>query len=244
MYVCVCVCSYVNFYTISHTHTSLHHSHYLRTRFYRAIERARDKQRGSSSDQKQSSEQKKHHPDEELITNMGVGRMSSQLSMVLLGVKMLRETFKLHSMVRKDILEKLLLRMITKVNGGTPAVYLLEGLLAQRPHVFLKLLSTLKDTFDYLSYLQVNFCISVHAIITVSDSTHYTSYIIHHTSYIIHHTSYIIHHALYITHHTLISISAISRPPLPTLPTTPRSTEWFLQRLCYTSITKDHVQYR
>jgi len=95
------------------------------TRFYREVVRARARAKERRSD----DEKHQHNEDYTANNNTQVvahTHTSSPLSMVLLGVKMLRETFKLHPMVRKDILEKLLLRMITKVNSGVPAIYLLE----------------------------------------------------------------------------------------------------------------------
>lgn len=71
-----------------------------------------------------------------------------------LGSSVLHDTFKAHEMVRSEILQQILNRVITRAT--TPVhhyIELLASTVSSAPHVLLELLPRVKEALDYLSFL-------------------------------------------------------------------------------------------
>ncbi|XP_078588448.1 Fanconi anemia group I protein-like [Branchiostoma floridae x Branchiostoma japonicum] len=83
----------------------------------------------------------------------GTPKSPTQLACSL-GAQILVNTFKVHEMVRSDILEQILNRVVTKATSPvTHYIELLSNTVSTVPQTLLECLPKVRDSFDYLSYL-------------------------------------------------------------------------------------------
>ncbi|CAO3626334.1 unnamed protein product [Cunninghamella echinulata] len=74
-------------------------------------------------------------------------------NVVELGINMLLKLFKLHDIIRAEILEQITSRIISRSNSSIDFLRLQERLITSCPHELEKYLNNIKDTLDYLSLL-------------------------------------------------------------------------------------------
>ncbi|RUS21607.1 hypothetical protein BC937DRAFT_92129 [Endogone sp. FLAS-F59071] len=70
-----------------------------------------------------------------------------------LGVHMLLDVFKIHDMVRTEILDQILSRIVSRSNSVMHFLALLELIVTECPQTLLGYLPRIKETLDYLSFL-------------------------------------------------------------------------------------------
>ncbi|CAO3609229.1 unnamed protein product [Cunninghamella blakesleeana] len=70
-----------------------------------------------------------------------------------LGIDLLLKMFKLHEIIRSEILEQITSRIITRSNSSIDFLHLLERLITDCPNELEKHLNNVKDTLEYLSLL-------------------------------------------------------------------------------------------
>ena len=79
--------------------------------------------------------------------------LASEVNVVWLGTIVLKKLFKYHKVVRKEMLEQLLLRVITGENP-VAALELLHALLSANPLALSDFVPAIKDALEYLSYMK------------------------------------------------------------------------------------------
>ncbi|XP_001926905.3 Fanconi anemia group I protein [Sus scrofa] len=86
-------------------------------------------------------------------TSSGLSRVSNQHACKL-GANILLETFKIHEMIRQEILEQVLNRVITRASSPISRFLdLLSDIIVHSPLVLQSCSSKITETFDYLSFL-------------------------------------------------------------------------------------------
>ncbi|XP_062944842.1 Fanconi anemia group I protein isoform X2 [Cynocephalus volans] len=86
-------------------------------------------------------------------TNPGLSRMPNQQACKL-GANILLETFKIHEMIRQEILEQVLNRVVTRASSPiSHFLDLLSNIIMYAPLVLQSCSSKVTETFDYLSFL-------------------------------------------------------------------------------------------
>ncbi|XP_045417677.1 Fanconi anemia group I protein isoform X1 [Lemur catta] len=86
-------------------------------------------------------------------TSLGLSRMPNQHACKL-GADILLETFKIHEMIRQEILERVLNRVVTRASSPiSHFLDLLSNIVMYAPLVLQSCSSKVTETFDYLSFL-------------------------------------------------------------------------------------------
>ncbi|KAK9764538.1 hypothetical protein K7432_007870 [Basidiobolus ranarum] len=70
-----------------------------------------------------------------------------------LAIEVLKELFKLHDMVRTEILDQILARVVAKANSVGSFLNLLDIIVKECPQTLTNYISRIKEALDYLSYL-------------------------------------------------------------------------------------------
>ncbi|KAI9024281.1 FANCI solenoid 4-domain-containing protein [Phycomyces nitens] len=89
-------------------------------------------------------------------TAVKVDRLSEQRPLdkiSLLGIDVLLRMFKLHDVVRSEILEQITSRIVSRSSSAMDFLQLLENIIKKHPHAVEGYLNSIKDTLDYLSFL-------------------------------------------------------------------------------------------
>ncbi|KAL1915527.1 uncharacterized protein VTP21DRAFT_6651 [Calcarisporiella thermophila] len=73
----------------------------------------------------------------------------------VIGVRILLETFKLHSSVRMEVLDQCIARIMTKSNSAYYFVELLSSLTKDCPQLLLEYLPRIRETLDYLCFMSL-----------------------------------------------------------------------------------------
>ncbi|CAG8563078.1 2562_t:CDS:10 [Ambispora leptoticha] len=82
--------------------------------------------------------------------------MTANDLMTELAIQILLEMFKIHDMVRAEILNQILSRVVSKSSSIGNFLALLEIIVKKAPDALMNYLSKIKEAFDYLSYLSVD----------------------------------------------------------------------------------------
>ncbi|KAL0084097.1 FANCI solenoid 4-domain-containing protein [Phycomyces blakesleeanus] len=69
------------------------------------------------------------------------------------GIDILLKMFKLHDVVRGEILEQITSRIVSRSNSAVDFLQLLENIIKKHPHAAENYLNNIKDTLDFLSFL-------------------------------------------------------------------------------------------
>eukprot|EP00466_Bigelowiella_natans_P015936 jgi/Bigna1/127551/aug1.4_g2259 len=80
-------------------------------------------------------------------------RVPADINIIWQGAQILRKLFKYHKVVRKELLENLLFRLITGENP-VAALEILNVILSQNLIAAMEFLPNIKDTLDYLGFMQ------------------------------------------------------------------------------------------
>ncbi|CAG8439164.1 9995_t:CDS:10 [Ambispora gerdemannii] len=82
--------------------------------------------------------------------------MTANDLMTELAIQILLEMFKIHDMIRTEILNQILSRVVSKSSSIGNFLVLLEIIVKEAPDALMDYLSKIKEAFDYLSYLSVD----------------------------------------------------------------------------------------